>query len=226
MINGFSCGVGDEMFVFYKAARFFLAPLFKILFRPRIIGRENIPYEGPAVIAGNHKHALDPILIDVSTKRVVRTLAKKELHDSFFGFFFRSAGTIPVDLHAKSNPLALEAAIEALRWGQLVNVSPEAKRNYTDELLLKFKYGASVMSNRTGAVIVPYAISGDYSFFSHHRLTVIFGKPINPEDDPDHINKKLYNDIAGLLKRTMPSEELRHKHITSYEGWKTNEKTS
>ena len=214
------------MYLFYKTARFFLGPLFRILFRPRITGSENIPLSGPAVIAGNHKHAMDPILIDISTKRVVRTLAKKELHDSSFGFFFRSAGTIPVDLHAKRNPAALEAAVKALEQGELVNVSPEAKRNYTSELLLPFKFGASVMAGRTGAVIVPYAIAGDYSLFPRHRLTVMFGEPMEPCDDPAETNRKLYNETARLLKKIIPAEDLEKKHFTSYESWEKNEKTS
>lgn len=227
MSIGLSYGArSDEMYTFYKAVRFTLGPLFRALFRPQIIGRENIPLSGHAVIAGNHKHALDPVLVDVSTKRVVRTLAKKELHDSRFGFLFRSAGTIPVDLHAKRNPAALEAAVEALMQGEIVNVSPEAKRNYTDELLLPFKYGAAVMSERTGAVIVPYAIAGDYSPLPHHRLTVIYGRPIEPCGDAEATNRKLYNEIAGLLEKAMSPEELERKHFTSYESWEKNEKTS
>ena len=208
------------MYTFYKAARAILAPVFRLLYRPVIIGSENIPADGPAVIAGNHKHALDPVLIDISTKRVVRTLAKKDLHDCAFGFLFRSAGTIPVDLHAKHNPAALEAAVKALREGELVNVSPEAKRNYTDELLLPFKFGAAVMSERTGAPVVPYAIAGDYSVFAKHRPTVIFGRPMQAESNPDETNRKLYDAIAELLRKAMSEEELEHKHFTTYESWK------
>jgi len=203
----------------YKAAKLILAPVFRVLYRPVIIGRENIPEDGPAVIAGNHKHAFDPLLIDISTRRVVRTLAKKDLHDSRFGFLFRAAGTIPVDLRAKRNPAALEAAVEALGNGELVNVSPEAKRNYTDELLLPFKFGASVMAERTGAVIVPYAIAGDYSLFPKHRLRVIFGKPMKAEDTPEKTNRKLYGAVACLLRKAMSEEELRQKHFTTYESW-------
>ena len=206
------------MYTFYKAARLTLGTLFRIIYRPRIIGKENIPLSGPAVIAGNHKHAFDPLLIDISTKRVVRTLAKKDLHDSAFGFLFRSAGTIPVDLHAKKNPAALEAAVEALRQGELVNVSPEAKRNYTDELLLPFKFGAAVMSVRTGSVIVPYSITGDYSLFRRHKLTVVFGEPIKSGSSPEDTNRELYGAVAGLLKETMSPDELEKKHFTPYES--------
>ena len=215
----------DKRVVVYKVMRTVLAPLFYVLFQPKIIGAGNIPKNGAAVIAGNHKHALDPILVDISTRRTVRTLAKKDLHDSAFGWFFRSSGTIPVDLHAKHNPEALRAAKEALRDGELVNVSPEAKRNYTDELLLPFKYGAAVMAEDTGAVIVPYAIAGKYKPFG--GLTIIFGKPFKATGDAEKTNRKLYNSIAALLKRVMPKEELKSKKITSFEEWSSrNEKTS
>ena len=75
-------------YYFYKTFRFIFKPIFKILFRPTIINAEYIPTSCSAIIAGNHKHALDPILVDICTKRVVFTLAKKSLHEGIFGFFF------------------------------------------------------------------------------------------------------------------------------------------
>ena len=211
----------------YRSLRLVFKPLFFLLFRPEIIGREHIPAEGPAVIAGNHMHALDPIFVDVCTKRVVCTLAKKALHDGAFGFLFRAAGTIPVDLHSAHNPDALKAAVAALRSGQLVNVSPEAKRNYTDELLLPFKYGAAVMSQRTGAPIVPYAIAGTYKPF-RGRVTICFGEPVSPGDrTPDEINRVLYGTVAQLLERIMPPEIRRTRRLTAYDAWgEKHEKTS
>lgn len=195
-------------------------PLMRLLFRPRIIGAEHIPAAGGAVIAGNHKHALDPILINTATKRTVCTLAKKELHDGAFGFFFRMVGTIPVDLDAKRNPAALAAAVDALKAGTLVNVSPEAGRNYTDELLLPFKYGAVSMSGKTGVPIIPYAISGDYKLFAKHRLTVRFSAPIyaDPENLPAS-NAALYNKVAELLQSITDAALLQTKHLTPFEEW-------
>ena len=183
----------------YRTFRPFLGLLFSSFYNPTIIGSENIPNEGPMVIAGNHKHALDPILVDVSTKRVVHTLAKKDLHDGIFGWFFRAMGTIPVDLHADRNKEALEAAIKCLEDDCLVNLSPEAKRNYTDEVLLPFKKGAVVMALRTGSKIVPYSITGDYRFRSKN-LKIVFGKPIDVTGmDVLAANDYLYNTIKGMI---------------------------
>lgn len=171
------------------------------------------------MIAGNHKHALDPILIDVSTHRIVCTLAKKELHDGIFGFVFRGVDAIPVDLHSKENRAALAASVEVLKAEGVINLSPEAMRNYTNELLLPFKYGAVSMAKKTGAPIIPYAISGDYSLFSKN-LTVLFGEPFYVGDmDLYEANKKLYHRIMELLASVMDPAVLKGKHMTAFDEW-------
>ncbi len=183
----------------YRILRPFFTVLFKIYFHPTLIHKEYIPAEGAVVIAGNHKHALDPILVDVCTKRVIHTLAKKDLHDGIFGWFFRAIGSIPVDLRAAKNPRALQTAIEYLKEGKAINVSPEAKRNYTEEILLPFKFGAVVMAQRTNCPIVPYSITGDYKFRSRN-LTITFGEPLDvSEMTAEEANELLYNTVKELL---------------------------
>lgn len=168
-----------------------LIPLFRLLFNPVIVNADYIPKVGAAVLAGNHKHALDPVLVDCCTKRTVHTLAKKELHNGKLGWFFRGIGSIPVDLKADKNKDALVSAIACLNKGALINVSPEAKRNYTAEILLPFKFGAVVMAKRTGSIIVPYSITGEYTFRSKD-LKVVFGKPLD-------ISELTAEDANGLL---------------------------
>ena len=185
----------------YRILRPFFTVLFKIYFHPTLIHKEYIPAEGAVVIAGNHKHALDPILVDVCTKRVIHTLAKKDLHDGIFGWFFRAIGSIPVDLRAAKNPRALQTAIEYLKEGKAINVSPEAKRNYTREILLPFKFGAVIMAQRTNCTIVPYSITGDYKFRSRN-LTITFGEPLDVSGmTAEEANELLYNTVKELLLR-------------------------
>lgn len=183
----------------YRLVRSLCIGPFLWVYNPQIIGRENIPNDGACVIAGNHKHALDPILVDVSTKRTVHALAKKDLHDGRLGWFFRAIGSIPVDLHAEHNKDALESAIEKLNEGCLINVSPEAKRNYTEEILLPFKYGAVVMAQRTCSRIVPYAITGDYKFRSRN-LKIVYGEAMDVSQmSVEEANKKLFEVIKAML---------------------------
>lgn len=211
----------ESKFLIYRFLRAVGSPVFRFIFRPEIAGAENIPQNGAVIIAGNHKHALDPILIDISTKRIVRTLAKKELHDGPFGFIFRSTGTIPVDLHSSRNKAALESAVEVLINGGTINLSPEAKRNFTNELLLPFKYGAVAMSRRTNTPIVPYSVTGDYRLFSKN-LKVTFGRAFYPDtssDDLYNANRELYEKILELLTENTDKKVLETKHITSFDEW-------
>ena len=185
--------------VLYKIMQPIFWVIFKIYYNPTIINKEYIPKEGSAVLAGNHKHALDPILVDVCTKRVVHALAKKDLHDGKFGWFFKSVGTIPVDLKADKNREALECAINYLKEGSLINVSPEAKRNYTKKILLPFKYGAVVMAKRSNSIIVPYSITGDYKFRSKN-LKIEFAKPLDVSKlSVEEANDLLYKNVKKLI---------------------------
>ncbi len=183
----------------YKILRTMFIKIFFIYYNPTIVNKEYIPKKGPAVIAGNHKHALDPILVDACTKRVVHTLAKKDLYDGKFGCFFRAIGTIPVDLHAKHNKEALITAIEYLKNDSLINVSPEAKRNYTEEILLPFKVGAVVMAQKTNCKIIPYSITGDYKFRSKN-LKITFGKPLDVYGmEVEEANELLFQQVKKMI---------------------------
>lgn len=198
LVNIYHCPKEYAPFL-YKVARPIFKFIFKLYYNATIINSEYIPKKGKCVIAGNHKHALDPILVDVCTKRVVHTLAKKDLHDGKFGWFFKAIGTIPVDLHAKHNKEALNSAIDYLNNGCLINLSPEAKRNYTKEVLLPFKFGAVVMAKRTNSQIIPYSITGDYKFRSKN-LKIVFGEPLDISKlSIEEANELLYKKVKKLI---------------------------
>ncbi len=206
-------------YYFYKICRTLLFPIIKLLFRPQIINKEYIPKSGGAIIAGNHKHALDPILVDLCTKRVVHTLAKKQLHEGKVGFLFRAIGSIPVDTKGGNNKNATNTAVEILKEGNLINLSPEGTRNKTNELLLPFKYGAVSMASKANCEIIPYSITGEYKLFKNN-LKIVFGKPIKVDKNSlDKSNEKLYNSIKDLMSDNMPKEELKTKKISKYRGF-------
>lgn len=172
---------------------------FRFCFRPTIINNAAIPASGGTLVAGNHVHALDPILVGACTKRQVHSLAKKELHDGPLGFFFRAVGTIPIDLYNKANRASMDIAEAKLEAGALIGISPEAKRNYTSELLLPFKFGTVVMAQKTNSVIVPYAITGRYKLFSK-GLAIKFGEPFTVGTmSLEEANELLFEKVKALL---------------------------
>ena len=180
----------------YRVLLPFIYLLFYILFTPKIRNRGMIPQKGRIVIAANHKNALDPIALMVSTLRPIHFLAKKEHFEGLFGWLFRMMSCIYVDREAHDG-FAMTQAISFLDSDKVVGVFPEGTRNRThDTVFQDFKYGAVAMARKTGAIIVPAVITGDYKLFSRNLL-ITYGEPIEvPQDMP-------VEEANGLLRARM-----------------------
>ncbi len=113
----------------YKTGKAILGPIFKGYYRPIIIGKENIPEKGNAIIAGDHIHLYDQCHVIVSTKRPIFYMAKKEyFDDKKTKWFFEGVGCIPVD-RSKKDESATESALEVLNNDNLLGIFPEGTRN-------------------------------------------------------------------------------------------------
>ena len=76
----------------YSIFKHVLGPIFRLYYNPKIIGKENIPKDGPLIFVGNHKHVMDQNAVIMCNKRPVRYMAKKEYFDGHFAWFFRASG--------------------------------------------------------------------------------------------------------------------------------------
>jgi 1-acyl-sn-glycerol-3-phosphate acyltransferase len=185
--------------------RLTIGPLFLFLFRPRIIGRENImKYKrGAVIIASNHTFELDVASMAAPMPRNLHFLSKIELSRGPLGWFFRRFGLVFVDRDKKNH--SVQAAAEFLRAGMAIGIFPEGTTRFKKaNELLPFKFGAVKMAAETGAPLLPMAVSGRYRLFGiGRRLTIRFGQPIfiKKEDDLEKANEKLRDAIAGLLKK-------------------------
>lgn len=184
----------------YKFLKVICKTILKVLYRPNVIGAENIPEEGSIVFAGNHRHAFDPVVVMTSTKRMVHYIAKKEIFKGLHGKLLEAIGIIKVD-RSKSNPLAVKEAQQVLLGKNgSIGIFPEGTRNKTEEDLLKFRHGAVVMAKNTNAKIVPFAINGKYKVF-RKGLTLEFGKPIDISNlELEEANELLRNEVLKLYR--------------------------
>lgn len=124
----------------YKVGKAILGPIYKRYYRPTIIGIENIPNEGNAIIAGNHIHLYDQCNVIISTKRPIFYMAKKEyFDDSKTKWFFEGVGCIPVD-RSKKDTEAVESAINVLKNKDLLGIFPEGTRNHPKDEKIKEIY--------------------------------------------------------------------------------------
>ena len=159
--------------VLYKFLKIICGLLLKILYRPKVIGKGNIPEKGGVIFAGNHRHAFDPVVVMANTKRLVHFMAKESLFKGFHGILFKSIGLIKV-YRTRKNPLAVIEAEGILKNGGAVGIFPEGTRNKTNEELLKFRHGAVAIAKQANSKIVPFAIKGKYKLF-RKGLSIEFG---------------------------------------------------
>lgn len=190
----------EEHKIFYKIAKPLLGLVFLAYYRPKFVNKKVIPKDGPIIVCGNHIHLYDQCLPILSTRRMLHYMAKKEYFDGKTAWFFRHAGCISVN-RAIHDEEAKSKALEILNKGQALGIFPEGTRNKTDEPLLPFKKGAVSFAQKTGATLVPFAITGKYKFWKN-KLTVTFLEPfkVGPDDDLEEANKKLRDMILNKIE--------------------------
>lgn len=184
--------------LFYKIVKPILKVIFKVLFRPTVVGLENLPKEGRIVIAGNHTKWLDPVMLVAMTNRPVHFMAKKELFDSFkTSWIVKGMGCIPVNRKIKDHNV-LETAYKYLENERCVALFPEGTINRTDDIIMPFKIGAVKACSTTNAALVPFIITGKYKLFKK-SVKLEFLKPIKIGKDLDKENQKFMDIVSKKL---------------------------
>lgn len=164
-----------------------LTPLFHLLWRVRVEGREHIPRHGPAVLAANHRSFCDSLFLPLVVPRRVTFLAKAEYFESRkTAWFFRAVGEIPVRRGGGPEAVrALETAREILGRGRLLAVYPEGTRGL-DGRVHRGRTGVARLSGECGVPVVPVGITGtvdvqpvDARMLRPFRTVVVrFGAPV------------------------------------------------
>ncbi|MEV5028424.1 lysophospholipid acyltransferase family protein [Paenibacillus sp. LPE1-1-1.1] len=173
----------------YYIFRFLLRVMYTLLFRLEARGTENIPVNGPVVLASNHLSNFDPPTVGVKVKRKVYFMAKEELFKvPVFGPLIRAFGAFPVKRGGVSKD-AIKSAITLLKEGNVLGIFPEGSRNNQSGAAKK---GAAMIAVRSGAAVVPVAIVGKYRPFS--KIVVCYGKPVDltaiiEESSPDMLEQ-------------------------------------
>ena len=185
--------------LFYRIVRPILTFLFKVLYRPTIIGKEHIPKSGRIVIAGNHTNNFDCVLLIASTKRCVHFLAKDELYKGFKKYIFKYMGIIPVNRRQKDGK-SLKKAIDFLNKDMAIGIFPEGTFNRSENTILPFKIGAVKMAHDTNTKIVPFVIKGKYKLFKK-SVKIVFFEPLEIKDSNlDVENQRLMDFVSEKLE--------------------------
>lgn len=172
----------------YALGRFVLAPLARMLYRPRVEGKDHVPRSGPVIFASNHLSFIDSIAIPVAAPRPVHFLAKSSYFDKWASRqFFTAIGAIAVNRGAGQAALdALDQQRRILEDGRAVALYPEGTRSL-DGRLYKGRTGVAFLALQTGAPVVPVGLIGTDAVMPvgarmpsfRERVTVRFGEPLD-----------------------------------------------
>jgi 1-acyl-sn-glycerol-3-phosphate acyltransferase len=190
-------------------------PIAKFILGIKVYGRENIPENGPLILAPNHRSYIDPPVVGFASTRETYFLAKEELFKfKPFAMLISFYNAIPLRRSIESKT-ALIYAIEKLKENNVITIFPEGTRNKTKQKLLPFKLGVAFLSLNTNAKVVPIYIknNGGRALFKIFlwilrikRLEVHIGKPIDPKSFTNdrkgqvELTKKLYEEMLKLIE--------------------------
>ena len=177
----------------------------KVVYRAEVIGKENIPKEGPIIIAGNHRSFLDPPLMEVTCGRYTRFLAKEELTKSkFLAFLGWVFDAILVKRDSKEVK-ALKESLKTLKNGDCLALFPEGTRNAIEKGE-KVKDGVAFFTLRSGAKVIPCGIKGGEK--GNRKVTITYGKPLDfsqykgakDKETLEKVTKEIMDNILELAK--------------------------
>ncbi|OUC97249.1 lysophospholipid acyltransferase family protein [Streptosporangium minutum] len=179
--------------MFYWVVKAILWPFLHLVFRPWAEGVENVPKEGPVILAGNHLSFADHFFGALFLPRKVISLGKSDyftgrgLKGALSRAFFSGVGTVPIDRSGgKASEGALRTGKRILGEGQVLAIYPEGTRS-PDGRLYKGKTGVARLALESRAPVVPWAMVNTFEMMPPGRPLpklgirpgVRFGKPLD-----------------------------------------------
>lgn len=175
-----------------------------IMYRPKILGKENLPEEGGALLCPNHVHNLDAAIIVAMFKRKVNVLAKEELFkNKFLCWIADLFGIYPVK-REKADMQAIKISLKLLKKDELLLIFPEGTRNGMAKGV-KPKNGAVLIAATANKPIIPIGIQGSFKPFT--KVIINIGKPIDysnareeakDKEEASKLTRKLMEKIVKL----------------------------
>ncbi|PPI54212.1 lysophospholipid acyltransferase family protein [Rathayibacter toxicus] len=172
--------------------RFAIGGIGRLLYRPRVEGRDNVPRTGQVILASNHLSFIDSPVLTLLAPRPVQFLAKADyftgtgVNGALSRGFFTAVGAVPVERGAsRAAQDALDLGRAILERDDAFALYPEGTRS-RDGRLYRGRTGVAWLALITGALVVPVGLIGTQELQPFgarlprlHRITVRFGDPLD-----------------------------------------------
>jgi 1-acyl-sn-glycerol-3-phosphate acyltransferase len=169
-----------------------VGPLLLALFRPWVVGLENIPRQGPVILASNHLSFIDSVFLPLVVPRRVVFLAKSEyftgtgLKGWATRAFFIATGQLPIDRSGgRASEDSLNTGLRVLAGGGVLGIYPEGTRS-PDAKMYRGRTGVARMVLQSGALVVPVAMIDTEKAMPTgtriphvRRIGIVIGKPLD-----------------------------------------------
>ncbi|MBZ5625690.1 MAG: MFS transporter [Acidobacteriia bacterium] len=218
--------------------RFVLWLLTHTIFRIRIVGQENVPFRGPALLVSNHMSHVDGFLVGACVQRFIRFMVWKPYYEAkALNWFFRKTMAIPVGRGNRREMIeSINTAREAIADGHVVCIFAEGAISRTGNML-PFKRGLEKIVDGLDVPIVPVHIDrlwGSIFSFEHGKffwkwpkrlpypVTVSFGAPMPPTTAAHEVRQAIQElSSDATAHRKTAGDLLGHRVIRSARrNWK------
>ncbi len=193
--------------------RFVIWALTHTLYKVKLLGHNNRPLQGPALLVCNHVAYVDPLLIVSCLTRNVRFFMWRPIYEmKLFHWFFKMMNMIPIS-HADSPKklmASMQEARQALQNGEVVCIFAEGALTRTGQTL-GFQKGIEIVAKGANAPIIPVHLDrvwgSIFSFYDKqyvwklprqipYPVTVSFGKSL-PSTAKVHEVRQAVMDLSA-----------------------------
>ena len=185
-------------------------PIYKFVFKGKLIGKENIPQKDSFIMVSNHGSLLDPPILGHAVGRNISFMAKSELFKiPMLGFIIKACGAYPVR-RGIVDKNTIKTACEKLSKNNCIGIFIDGTRQ-KNGLVNKPKQGAALLAFKNQKILLPVAILNShrlirFKFFIpiFTKLIIKVGKPVPPplkgsKDDLILVTNQLQENINNMI---------------------------
>ena len=195
-----------QKLIYKLVSQFLVFPIYKFIFRGRLVGKENIPEKSSFILVSNHGSLLDPPFIGHAMGRNISFMAKAELFKiPLLGSIIRACGAYPVK-RGIVDKNTVKIACKKLLNNNCIGIFIDGTRQQNG-LVNKPKQGAALLAFKNQKLLLPVAIVNSHRLIRYRfcipfftKIVIKVGKPIEP---PKSSSKDDLNFVTDSLKTTI-----------------------
>ena len=199
-----------QKIIYQLVSNLFVLPIYKLVFKGHLIGKDNIPQKDSFIVVSNHGSLLDPPLLGHALGHNISFMAKAELFKiPVLGFIIKACGAYPVK-RGIADKNTIKTACEKLSNNNCIGIFIDGTRQKNGRVN-KPKQGAALLAFKNKKLLLPVAIVNSHRlirfkffipFFT--KIVIKVGKPLQPpqsssKDDLNSVTMQLKDNINNLI---------------------------